>query len=278
MSAKLNRFLKWIFGGVPVTKVAVQISQTPPSSCLEGKVILITGGGRGIGYTLAEKFHAEGAKVILCGRNLQTLEQSSAQLNHCPYLSLDVSQPESFSNLFQEAEKLAGNPINVLVSNAGISLHEHSFEEVKESDFDQQFDTNLKGPYFLCQTFVKYLMSQPTCPGDIRGKILFISSERGFCSDTIPYGLTKAALNSFMQGLAKHYISKGIRTNAIAPGVTASDMTQLDKNDDLFREDNIGGRALIPEEVAEAATFLLSDAASSINGCILPCNLGNHIK
>ena len=270
MSAKLNRFLKWIFGGVPVIRVTAHVSQSAPSGKLAGKNILLTGGGRGLGYAMAGKFIQEGAKVVICGRNPDTLKKASEALGSCAYLQLDVSQIGEFGTLFQKAEKMLGGKINCLVSNAGISLHEHSFEEVKEEDFDRQFDTNLKGPYFLSQAFIKYARQD--------ADILFISSERGFCSDTIPYGLTKAALNSLTQGLAKRYSHKGIRANAIAPGVTASDMTQIDKAGDLYREDNIGGRALLPEEIAESATFLLSDEAACINGCILPCNLGNHIK
>ena len=226
---------------------------------------------------MARKFTEEGAQVILCGRNEETLKKASEELGGCAYHPLDVTHAEQFEGFFEQAEKEVGKPIDTLVSNAGISLHEHSFEEVKESDFDRQFATNLKGPYFLSQAFIRYCLARKK-DGQPKNNILFMSSERGFWPDTIPYGLTKVALNSLTEGLAKRYIYKGIRVNAIAPGVTASDMTQVDKNGELYREDNIGGRALLPEEIAEAATFLLSDAAASINGTILPCNLGNHLR
>ena len=95
--------------------------------------------------------------------------------------------------------------------------------------------------------------------------------------DERPYGLTKAALNSLVQGLAYRYVNKGYRINAVAPGVTISDMVGGDANGDL-RYGNITHRYYLPEEVAEVASFLLSDASNCLNGQILVCNEGKTIN
>lgn len=111
----------------------------------------------------------------------------------------------------------------------------------------------------------------------IKGNILFVSSETGETADIRPYGLTKAAINSLVQGLAYLYASQGIRVNAIAPGVTATGMTGV-SNTNLYYPANPNGRAYLPEEMAEVATFLLSDASGCISGQIVACNNAKTIN
>ena len=104
-----------------------------------------------------------------------------------------------------------------------------------------------------------------------KGKVLFISSETGDTVDFRPYGLTKAAINSLVQGLAHLYSQYNIAVNAISPGVTATAMTGINP-DNLQYSYNPNGRAYLPEEIAEVATYLLSDASNSISGQIITCN------
>ena len=274
MKKYFKRLLTWLIKGVPVMKITASISQISSSERLLGKKIIVTGGGRGLGFYMAKKFIAEGACVLITGRNNDVLKAASSQLNDCPYLQFDVQNIEGIPAFVNKANELLGGRIDCLVNNAGISLHEPSFDSVTIEGFEQQFNTNLKGPYFLSQAFIsyweKYYISNTN--------ILFITSERGLYCDVIPYGLTKAAINSFVVGLARRYVAKGIRVNAIAPGVTASDMTGVDKDGDLYRENSCGKRVFLPEEIAESAVFLLLDAAKCISGEILPCNLGNHYR
>ena len=103
---------------------------------------------------------------------------------------------------------------------------------------------------------------------------MFISSERGIQTDDIPYGLTKAAINSLVKGLAPKLIKENIRINAVAPGITTSDMTGFKKEGNLYCEANLNQRVYLPEEVAEVATFLISDASSCVSGQIIACNEG----
>ena len=238
---------------------------------MKGKNIIITGGGRGLGFAMAKKFIAEGANVIIVGRNEQTLRSSAEELK-CNYLQLDVQQANSFESFFQKAEALLG-PIDCLVNNAGISLHEQSFLDVNIDKFDSQINTNFKGVYFLTQEFVKRYINN----GLKSGKVLFISSETSMTVDDRPYGLTKAALNSLVQGLAYRYIKYGIRMNAIAPGVTLSDMIG-NKSGNLYAPSQVTSRIYLPEEVAEIAAFLLSEESNLLNGQILVCNEGKTIN
>lgn len=108
--------------------------------------------------------------------------------------------------------------------------------------------------------------------------ILFTSSETSITVDERPYGLTKAALNSLVQGLAYRYVNEGYRINAVAPGVTVSDMVGAGTDGNLTYNYNITDRYYLPEEVAEVACFLLSDASNCLNGQILVCNEGKTLN
>ena len=106
---------------------------------------------------------------------------------------------------------------------------------------------------------------------------MFLSSERGQHVDDLPYGIIKAAINSLTQGLAKMLINSDIRINAVAPGITATSMTNRTV-DDLYEENYSTGRCYLPEEVAEIACFLISDAAGCLSGQILVCNNGKSLN
>ena len=193
----------------------------------------------------------------------------------CLYLTLDVNDTNSFSFFISRAEELLGE-IDCLVNNAGISLHENGFLDVSPKQFDPQLNTNLKGAFFLTQCFIERNLKV-----DRRNtkKVLFISSETSMTVDERPYGLTKAAMNSLVQGLAYRYVNEGFRINAVAPGVTISDMIGKSKDDkNITCHYNITNRFYLPEEVAEVACFLLSDVSNCLNGQILVCNEGKTIN
>ena len=270
----IKRSLRYIFKGIPRVTVVAHIQYSTPSACLKGKKVIVTGGGRGLGYAMAKKFVEEGANVLIAGRN-ETVLQNSAKEIGCKYLQLDVQDVASFSPFLANAEKLLGG-LDCLVNNAGISLHESGFTEVQPKQFDAQFDTNLRGPFFLTQVFVEHCLK-----ADEKNmkKILFTSSETSMTVDERPYGLTKAAMNSLVQGLAYRYVNEGFRINAVAPGVTVSDMVGKSKDDeDIACPYNITNRYYMPEEVAEVACFLLSDVSNCLNGQVLVCNEGKTIN
>lgn len=267
MSVKqiIKRGLTYIIKGTPIKKTVSEISYLSPSETLKGKKIIITGGGSGLGLAMAKKFIQEKAEVLIVGRNEKKLQDAAQKLG-CKYLQLDVTDCHSFKTFMENAAKELGG-INVLVSNAGVSLHENSFFEVTPESFDIQINTNFKGPFFLAQQFISYLKETHQ-----KGNILFVSSETGATVDCRPYGYTKAAINSMTKGLAHLFAKDGIRINAIAPGITASDMTGLSSEGNIYFPGNIIERVYMPEEVAETACFLISDAAGCISGEIITCN------
>ena len=164
---------------------------------------------------------------------------------------------------------------NCLVNNAGISLHENGFLDVNPKQFDSQFDTNLKGAFFLTQCFINKCMENKI---EETKNILFTSSETSMTVDERPYGLTKVAMNSLVQGLACRFVNGGFRINAVAPGVTVSDMISRSSEGNLACGYNMTWRYYLPEEVAEIACFLLSDVSNCLNGQILVCNEGKTIN
>ena len=177
-----------------------------------------------------------------------------------------------FDDFLKFAESKLGG-LDILVNNAGISLHENHFFDVVPDGFDKQIATNFKGAYFLTQSFIKRLRELNN-----RGGVLFISSETGETADFRPYGFTKAAVNSMVQGLAYLYAKEGIRVNAVSPGVAASEMTGFKTDDNLYCDYNRIGRVYLPEEVAEVASFLISDLSGCVSGQIITCNNAQTIN
>ncbi len=265
----IKKILNKLFKVQTITKA--EIVSLSPNKRLCNKKILITGGGRGVGYAMAKKFVSEGAKVLITGRNEDTLKKTACELG-CNYMVYDISDVNNLEIFVSKAFEIMGG-VNVLVNNAGISLHEGNILNVTEDGYDAQFNTNLKGVYFLTQKFLRHYFQNK----ETKGSVLFLSSERGQFVDDIPYGLIKSSINSLTQGLAKLYIKNDIRINAVAPGITATDMTHRSA-DNLTAPNYATGRWYLPEEVAEIACFLISDAAGCLSGQILVCNNGRSVN
>ena len=255
----------------PVNKTVALITFAAPNNRLKGMNIVITGGGRGLGAAIAEKFVNEGANILIAGRNEDTLKYTASKVG-CQYLVLDVSNVTSFDKFLDDAESKMGS-INGLVNNAGISLHEPTFFDVTTETFDSQVSVNMKGGYFLTQKLTKRWLDN-----NQKGNVLFVSSETGDMMDFRPYGFTKVAVNSMVQGLAFLFAKQGIRINAVAPGVTMSDMTGQRTDGNIYHAKNMLGRVYMPEEVAETACFLMSDVAGCISGQIITCNNAKSIN
>ena len=216
----IRRILSFLLHG-ETRPIYANISYLRPNERLKGKNIIVTGGGRGLGYAMAKRFTEEGATVLIAGRNVETLKKSSAEIG-CAYLELDVQDIDTFCEFFNKAENLIGK-VNCLVNNAGISLHEENILAVSQQQFNAQINTNLRGPFFLAKMFIE----RNSDGTDNFKNMLFISSETGMTADERPYGLSKAALNSLVQGLAHKYVKQGFRINAIAPGAILTDMNNL---------------------------------------------------
>lgn len=272
MKKALRRITNYIIHGIPETKI--EVVQKTPSQVFVDKKILITGGGRGLGFYIAKKCVSEGAKVIITGRKEEELKLAVNELGeNARYLVFDISDIDNIEENLKKCVDIY-NGIDCVVNNAGISLHESEITNVTSEDFDKQFNINLKGSYFLSQAYIKYYEKNNLT----KGNIIFISSERGNQCDQIPYGLTKVAINSLTEGLARKYYLKGLRVNGVAPGVTVTDMTNLKRDDNMYCSYNSSKRYFVPEEVAEVVAFLISDVSSCITGEIIHTNAGNHLN
>ena len=253
--------------------VKVQIVERSVNESLMKKNYIVTGGGSGLGFAIAKALINCGGYVIITGRNGKKLEDAVQKLgaDKSRAMVCDMQNISDVKRTIDECFKEFGH-IDGIINNAGISLHEWDFLKVTEEGFDAQVNTNLKGGYFAAQEYIR-------CTLDLKkeGNVLFISSERGTMCDDLPYGLTKRAIDSLTEALSYKYYRQGIRVNAIAPGVTATEMTGIDASLDLYSP-NTSGRFFIPEEIAEIAIFLLSDNSKCISGQIIHANGGNHIK
>lgn len=277
MIQQIKRALRYILKGVPVVKITAEVKVNTTGKSLQGKNVLITGGAHGIGYSIAKKCIDEGAVVLICGRNIERLQQAQRTLGDeklCKIMSFDISDVEKAEDFLNDCYRLMDNRIDCLVNNAGVSLHEKDFRHVTVEGFDRQFNTNYRGTYFL----TKYYLEQQIKRNNIQGtNVLFLSSERGSFHTDIPYGLTKALINSLIGGLNNRLAAEGARVNALSPGVTVSEMTGR-SNDDLLYNGSPCGRVFLPEEMAEVAAFLLSDYSKCISGEVVHCDYGAHLK
>lgn len=272
-----KRIARFILSGVPVEYITANVHVSNNPTRLSGKTILITGGAKGIGYSISQKCINEGANVIICGRSESDLIKAQQKLGgSCKYITFDVSNideiPEFINNVFE----LSSGWIDCLVNNAGISFHETDFRSVTISGFEKQFNVNFSGAYFLAKY---YIQKVETVKNRKTANILFITSERGsFCTD-IPYGLSKAAINSLVGALSTRlYKNSNIRVNALAPGVTVSNMTGRTAVDNMAYDGSPLGRVFMPEEMAEVAAFLLCDSSACISGEVVHCDAGAHLK
>lgn len=270
----IKRALRYILKGVPIEYKTIEIRQTISTEKLSGKTILVTGGSRGIGYYIAKQAIQEGAKVLICARKEEALKKAKEELgDNCNYLVFDVSDVNRIKSFLKDAFDIMGGRIDCLVNNAGISFHEGSFRNVTVEGFEEQFSVNFKGSYFLAKYYIEKVEENKQDSANI----LFITSERGsFCTE-IPYGLSKASIKSFVGSLSRSvYKASNIRVNALAPGVTASDMTGNDINGNYNDENSPIGRIFHPSEMASVACFLLSDNSTCISGETIHCDAGRH--
>lgn len=269
---KLIRFIKshiW-----PKTVLYTEVKVSNPSQKLKDRNIIVTGGGRGLGFYIAKKCSEEGANVIITGRSETTLKSAANAITKCKYILYDSMDIDHIHEFLDNCEDMFKGPIDTIINNAAISLHESDFSKVTFESWETQFITNLKSPFFLSKEFAKRAITKR-----INGNIIFITSERGlYDCDDIPYGLIKSAINSLTHGLGRRLLQYGIRVNAVAPGVTASDMTGYNRDSNLYREKSCSKRVYLPDEVAETVVFLISDTSACISSQIIACNNGNNFK
>ncbi|WP_449315400.1 SDR family NAD(P)-dependent oxidoreductase [Rubneribacter sp.] len=277
LKAAIRKAARLVLASSPEQHVTVNVATIAPGGVLAGKKIAITGGGRGLGLAMARRFASEGAKVVVSGRNRETLDAAVAEIGSAAHAVVyDVSDVSSAPAFLDACEAALGGTVDCLVSNAGVSLHEGRYDKVTPEGFDKAFNTNMRGAYFLAQ---EWLRRKEVEKGHAPAQLLVVTSETGRQAYDIPYGMTKAAMDSFVRAASRRVYCEGIRVNAIAPGVTLTDMTRdyAESSDGNLYRDCASGRVFLPEEVAEVALFLVSDASMCVSGEVIHTNAGNHL-
>ena len=234
---------------------------------LTGKTALVTGASRGIGRAIALALAKAGAQVIVHYGNAQkeadaVVKEIVAAGGRAQKVAADLSKPDGAHELAKQVRSIVGDRLDILVANAGISKAA-SIEELTVDDFDQLFAVNVRAPYFLVQQLLPTM-----CKGST---IIFTSSlvARAVAGTLSAYAATKGAIDTLVKHFAAALGGRGIRVNAIAPGVVDTDMSNFTKTEE-GRERALSMQALkhlaVPEDIAGAVMFLASDDARWVTG------------
>ncbi|OJV86534.1 MAG: 3-oxoacyl-ACP reductase [Bacteroidia bacterium 44-10] len=246
---------------------------------LKDKNIIITGGSSGIGLSIAKKCIKEGATVLITGRNEEKLNRARDEINNPKLKTLvwDISIISEIQDNLQKTIELFEGRVDILVNNAGI-VNGTQFPNVTEEIWDKIYDTNSKGLFFLSQSIGKLWMKEKNRKS--HKKIINISSQGGFVGATYPYRMTKWDIAGLTQGLGLKLAPYGIIVNGIAPGIIATQMQlgYLNQKENMYCSLNPIERYALPEEIAELAVFLMSDASNFIVGQTIVCDGGYSIK
>src|SRR5712675_396011 len=252
---------------------------------LTNKTALVTGASRGIGRATASALADAGARVLVhYGRSAQDAESLVAGIRskggRAQAIQADLGTPDGASLLAKEVRSIIGERLDVLVSNAGISkaatIRDHMVE-----DFDNLFATNVRSPFFLVQQLLPLLGEG--------SNIIVISSIGAHAvvgnpgldnPSLLAYAATKGALETLVKNWAAILGPKGIRVNAVAPGVIDTDMSNFTKTE-AGREAALGMQSLKrigkPEDVADVVAFLASDKSRWITGASIPVDGGSKL-
>ena len=245
---------------------------------LDGKVAIITGGSRGIGFEMAKTFSENGAKVVITSKNSQQLKDTANQLSNTTPISADIRKEEDVKNVVEKTIEKFGK-LDILVNNAGVFPKIKQLHEISELEWNDVLDVNLNGQFRFTKFAIPYLQKTS-------GTIINVSSDaglkayEGFNADA--YSASKAALIVLTKCWALEYAKDKIRVNCVCPGVVDTDMTKpflkTEKDREFMDNDHPIGRIGQPEEVAKSVLFLASEDSSWTTGAILAVDGGQSTK
>ena len=236
---------------------------------LNDRSAIITGGAQGIGRAIAFKLSEEGAHIIVSDKNIEAAQKTSQDIERgggkAVAVEVNVANHESVARMVETSLNVSSR-IDILVNNAGIT-RDNLLIRLEDDDWDSVLDVNLKGVFYCTRAVAKVMMKQR------QGRIVNISSVVGLIGNPgqANYAASKAGILGFTKSTARELAPRGITVNAVAPGFIETDMTQSlpEKAKETFLKSIPLARAGLPEDVANAVAFLVSEEAAYITGQVI---------
>lgn len=241
----------------------------------ENKVVLITGGTRGIGFATASLFAEGGARVVIVGRDKDQTTEAARQVPGRGEAG-DVSRAADCKRIVSRTLDLHAR-LDILVNCAGVIFRNRTVEGTSEEEWDRTFDVNVKGTFLMCKYALPALRETKGCIVNVSSYVGLV----GFAGASA-YAASKAAILNLTRSMALDHAREGIRVNAVCPGSVDTEMIHsawqqfgdVEKAQKLWAEKHPLGRIATPEEVGRAILFLSSEDASFITGAALPVDGG----
>lgn len=245
---------------------------------LSGKIALVTGASRGIGFAIAKILSKNGATVVMTGKNKKRLEESVRKIPNGFGIPGDIKKKNDVKNIVNDTIRKYGK-LDILINNAGIFPKIKQLHQIDDDEWNEVLDVNLTGQFRFTRESIPHLQKTS-------GSIVNISSDaglkayQGFHADA--YSATKAALILLTKCWSLEYAKDKIRVNCICPGVVDTDMTKpflkTQRDKEFMDNEHPIGRIGKPEEIAKAVLYFVSNDASWTTGAILTVDGGESIK
>ena len=245
---------------------------------LSGKVALVTGGSRGIGFATAKILSENGAIVIITAKEQERLDKAVEKIPNSSGIAADIKKSDEVKNVVNKIVEKFGK-LDILVNNAGMFPKIKQLHRIDEDEWNEVLDVNLTGQFRFTKEAIPHLQKTS-------GSIINISSDagikayRGFNADA--YSASKAALILLTKCWALEYSKDKIRVNCICPGVVDTDMTKpflkTEKDKEFMNNEHPIGRIGQPDEIGKAVLYFVSDDASWTTGAVLTVDGGESIK